>query len=159
MPEVPTGRVAWLGVVALSAVLVGCGSTTEEAAAPTTTTPAATPPTPTTPSPSASLAPKPKPTPLPRAKDGRSLRACHDARCEVLVTDGQTITLNDKWGLTPIEIAVEDNAVDFTCSTIDGMQVNLMRQRPDQGGPSKINDLTFRVIAVKGKRAVVKISH
>ncbi|MFI6501625.1 hypothetical protein [Nonomuraea typhae] len=161
MPEVSTSRVAWAGALALSAVLVGCGSGTKEAAAPpATATPVPsqiTQTTQTTPSPSPSLAPKPKP--LPRAKDGKNLRACRDARCEVLISDGQTLTLSPEWGLAPFKVTVEDDSVSFYGSALDGTQISMSEQTPDQGGPSKINDVTFRVVAVRGKKAVIKINH
>jgi hypothetical protein len=77
----------------------------------------------------------------------------------VLVSNGQTIKLNDKWGLWPVEVTVEDDSVTFSTGTASGMQVTMSEQTPDQGGPSTVNDLDFEVLAVQGKKAVIRITH
>ncbi|MGN9781239.1 hypothetical protein ACTMTF_07425 [Nonomuraea sp. ZG12] len=77
----------------------------------------------------------------------------------MLVSDGQTIKLNDKWGLWPVEVTVEDDSVTFSTGTASGMQVTMSEQTPDQGGPSTVDDLDFEVPAVQGKKAVIRITH
>ncbi|MEO3799104.1 hypothetical protein [Nonomuraea sp. B1E8] len=59
----------------------------------------------------------------------------------------------------PINVTVEDDSVTFHAFTASGMQVTMSEQTPDQGGPSTINDVSFEVLAVKGKKAVIKITH
>ncbi|MEO3873734.1 hypothetical protein ABGB18_33400 [Nonomuraea sp. B12E4] len=155
-----TKRMALMGVVAVFGLLTGCGSAAEQAASP-----AAAPETPSSPAPSSSVVssppatPSPQATSLPKAKDGKKLRACRDAGCEVLVSDGQTITLDDRWGLQPVDVSVEEDSVTFHVVTGSGMQATMSEQRPDQGGPSTINDVSFEVLAVQGKKAVIKITH
>ncbi|WP_220449773.1 hypothetical protein, partial [Nonomuraea longispora] len=122
----------------------------------TPSSPAATPPSAP---PSPTLTPSPTATPLPKARNGTRLRACRDAKCEVLVSDGQTIGLADRWGLLPINVTVEDGSVTFDAFTSSGMRLTMSEQTPDQGGPSTINEVSFEVVAVKGKRAVIKITH
>jgi hypothetical protein len=77
----------------------------------------------------------------------------------VLVSDGQTIKLNDKWGLWPVEVTVEDDSVTFNTGTASGMRVTMSEQTPDQGGPSTVDGLDFEVLAVQGKKAVIRITH
>ncbi|MER6944152.1 hypothetical protein ABT294_09030 [Nonomuraea sp. NPDC000554] len=167
MPGEPGKRVSLVGAVALCALLTGCGSGTEGTAAPKTAPAAVSPEA--TPSPSETSSPRATPSPsvtaspqathLPRAKDGGRLRACRDATCEVLVSDGQSITLDGTWGLAPVEVTVEDGSVTFNSVTGSGMRLTLSEQTPDQGGPSSIDDITFEVVAVQGRKAVIKIGH
>lgn len=77
----------------------------------------------------------------------------------MLVSDGQVITLDDKRGLAPVEVTVEDDSVTFNAVTASGMQISMSEQTPDQGGPSTVNDVNFEVLAVQGKKAVIMITH
>ncbi|TKK91426.1 hypothetical protein FDA94_01145 [Herbidospora galbida] len=69
------------------------------------------------------------------------------------------ITLGDKWGLSPVEITVEDESVTFYSVSTSGAQMSIAGQTPDQGGPGTINDVNFEVLAVQGKKAVIMITH
>lgn len=167
MSAIHSGRAALL--VTAAVLLAGCGSAPQEAAAPesapsssvaSSPPPSASPSSPSpSSSPSASPSPSPTVTPLPKARNGTDLRACRDAKCEVLVKDGQRIRLADKWGLLPIDVTVEDGSVTFHAYTPSGMRLTMAKQTPDQGGPSTVNEVSFEVVAVKGKKAVIKISH
>ncbi|WP_155341940.1 hypothetical protein [Acrocarpospora corrugata] len=77
----------------------------------------------------------------------------------MLVSDGQVITLDDKWGLSPVEITVEDESVTFYSVSASGAQMSIVGQTPDQGGPGTINDVNFEVLAVRGTKAVIMITH
>ncbi|MEO3793800.1 hypothetical protein ABGB14_26610 [Nonomuraea sp. B10E15] len=158
MPGVPTRRMALVSAVTVAGLLTGCGSPAERTATPATSPPPSAPeasPPSSTPSPSAT----PTASALPKARNGTKLRACRDAKCEVLISDGRTIRLDDKWGFMPINVTVEDDSVTFHASTASGMQVTMSEQTPDQGGPSTVNDVSFEVLAVKGRKAVIKITH
>ncbi|MFG1941616.1 hypothetical protein [Nonomuraea sp. NPDC048826] len=158
MPGTHSGRAALLAAAAV--LIAGCGSAPQEAAAPVSTppSPVSSSPPPSA-SPSATRSPSLTATPLPKARNGTKLRACWDAKCEVLVKDGQSIRLADKWGLLPIDVTVENGSVTFRTYTLSGAQLTMGEQTPNQGGPSTVNDVNFEVVAVKGKRAVIKISH
>jgi type IV pilus biogenesis protein CpaD/CtpE len=156
MPGAHTARTALAAAAAV--LLAGCASAPEEAASPAGV-PASPAATSTSASPSPTLTPSPTATPLPKARNGTRLRACRDATCEVLVSDGQTIRLADRWGLMPINVTVEDGSVTFHASTASGMQLTMSKQTPDQGGPSTVNEVSFEVVAVKGRKAVIKITH
>lgn len=149
MPTVTGTGAALASAAVMTVLLTGCGSTPEPAAA----SPTASTPPPSTP------APSPSPTGFPKAADGDDLDACRDADCEVLVHDGDKIRLNDKWGIEPIDVTVEDDSVTFKRVTAGGMQITLSRQTPDQGGPSRINDVALGVTAVQNKKAVISIKH
>ncbi|TDD13458.1 hypothetical protein [Nonomuraea diastatica] len=156
MPGGPTRRMALVSAVTVAGLLTGCGSVPEETAAPAgAPTTSSTSPAPSSPP----ATPSPTATPFPKAKNGTKLRACRDAKCEVLVSDGRTITLDARWGLAPVAVSVEDDSVTFHVVTASGMQATMSEQTPDQGGPSTINDVSFEVLAVKGKKAVIKITH
>ncbi|GAA3019213.1 hypothetical protein [Streptosporangium longisporum] len=158
MPKASPTGMAWAGTAALFVLLMGCATAPKEAAPKETAATATTqqPPPSATPSPTPTTTP---PKPFPKAKDGKKLRACRDARCEVLISDGQTITLNPEWNLPPINVAVENGSVSFFGTTLDGTQISMLEQTPDQGGPSKLNDVSFGVVAVRGAKAVIKIAH
>ncbi|TDE49040.1 hypothetical protein E1295_20700 [Nonomuraea mesophila] len=163
MPGAHTRRTA-LVTAAAAVLLAGCGPAPEEAASPADapSSPAATSPSAppsTAPTASPTLTPSPTATPLPKARNGTRRRACRDAKCEVLVSDGQTIRLAAKWGLLPINVTVEDGSVTFDAYTPSGMRLTMAEQTPDQGGPSTVNEVSFEVVAVKGKKAVIKITH
>ncbi|WP_165974940.1 hypothetical protein [Nonomuraea deserti] len=166
MPGGPTRRMALVSAVTVAGLLTGCGAPAEETASPAAA-PATSPtsPAPSSPAPSSPVASSPSATPsptassLPKARNGTKLRACRDAKCEVLVSDGRTITLDARWGLAPVQVSVENDSVTFRMVTASGMQATLSEQTPDQGGPSTINDVDFEVLAVKGKKAVIKITH
>jgi hypothetical protein len=156
MPSELIKQALTVGVVAVSVSLTGCGSEPEGTAAPTAapkTTPAVTAPI------SPTATPSPSATGFPRAKDGRRLRACRDATCEVLVSSGQSIILNDRFGIPSVDVTVEGGSVTFRTVSASGFQSTLSEQTPDQGGPSRINDVSFQVLAVRGKRAIIKIAH
>ncbi|MFI7452919.1 hypothetical protein ACIBQX_35920 [Nonomuraea sp. NPDC049714] len=161
MPGRSIKQVTVIGAVAFSGFIAGCGSGAEPTASPAAA-PTRSPAAPASSSPTASsppATPLPRATPLPKAKNGTKLRACRDARCEVLVSDGQTIKLNDTWGLWPVKVTVEDDSVTFSTGTASGMQVTMSEQTPDQGGPSTVDGLDFEVLAVQGKKAVIRITH
>lgn len=103
--------------------------------------------------------PRPAVRPLPRAKDGTNLRACYDGRCEVLVTKPVDITLNGRRGVDILFVtAIDSDGVDFQTISASGFTGNLLEQRPDQGGPSTINRLAVSVVAISGRRAVIRLS-
>ncbi|TDD84617.1 hypothetical protein E1293_12520 [Actinomadura darangshiensis] len=152
MPTV-TGTRAALAGAAMTVLLTSCGSTTPEpaAASPSASTPVSAP----APSPSS-----PSPTGFPKAADGDDLDACGDAECEVLVHDGDKIRLDDGLGLAaPLDVTVTGDSVTFTSVTAGGMRATLSHQTPDQGGPSRINDISLAVIAVEDRKAVITVEH
>ncbi|PZG18519.1 hypothetical protein C1J01_14805 [Nonomuraea aridisoli] len=166
-------------MVAVCLVLAGCGSGAEDPfGAPETPSVSSTPlELETPPDPETPTAPETPPDPedlseperssaaeppqgagLLRARDGARLRACRDADCEVVVADGQSVELAPRWGLGTVEFEVEDGAVTFT-SFDGGMMATFGRQTPNPSGVSSINGIDLRVLAVQGRRAVVRISH
>lgn len=57
-----------------------------------------------------------------------------------------------------IGVLVEDGSVTFQAYAPDGSRITMAEQTPDQGGPRRLNGIKFEVVAVKGKRAVIKLS-
>ncbi|TDD46377.1 hypothetical protein E1286_21180 [Nonomuraea terrae] len=161
------------GVVAVCLLLAGCGSGGgEPVTAPAPTSVSSAPPEPETPTApetppereapsepeSPSAAEPPRDAGALQARDGARLRACRDADCEVVVADGQSVELAPKWGLGTVEFTVEDGAVSFT-SFSGGMMATFGEQTPNPSGVSSVNGIDVRVLAVQGRRAVIRISH
>lgn len=154
-----TGRYAGRVVaVVLSAVgLAGCGSATsddEASARSTTVTTSSTTSSPaTTPTPTTTTAP-----PLPAAADGTDLTACFDGACEVLVSGPVDIPFADPSIGVMSVVAVSPAGVDLRTVSPSGFTSNLLGQRPDQGGPSVVNNLAVAVVAINGGQAVLRFS-
>lgn len=93
--------------------------------------------------------------PLPGAKDGSNVRACFDGTCEIAVAGPLDIPFDGRYGVYGISVvAIAPGGVDLMGST-GGMTGNFLSQRPDQGGPSTLNELSFSVVAISGTTAVI----
>lgn len=155
-------------LLAPALLLSGCGSQDIRTADPTTpgrssgapsrTASASPTPTPTvTPTPTRTPTPTPKPRPKP--KDGTNLDACYDGSCEVLVTKPVTIPLDRDLGVPELPVNnIGPDGVDFPIVLPDGTSVGMLGQRPDQGGPSGVNDLRVWVIWLGEDSAVIKLA-
>ncbi|MDF3143790.1 hypothetical protein [Streptomyces sp. T21Q-yed] len=53
--------------------------------------------------------------------------------------------------------AVGAQGVDLTSVDASGFTSNLLGQRPDQGGPSTVNELSIRVLAIVGDTARLRL--
>ncbi len=155
----PAGTVCTL--LALAAALTGCGSDSDDdagAPAPAATSRSAEPspasPTPTKPSSS------PSPTAMKPMKPSTpaELRACADGSCTVVVTKGTEIPRADALRAGPFTVsAVGAEGVDLSSVDASGFTSNLLGQRPDQGGPSTVNELSIAVLTIAGDTAKLRL--
>lgn len=100
----------------------------------------------------------PTATPFPRAANGSNYASCADGKCEVLVTHRVRLPV-DCCGVAFLEVSrISAAGVDFQGVTSGGMSVSFTEQTPGQDGPSTLNHLAIEVIALKGHRAVIKLS-
>ncbi|TMU98578.1 hypothetical protein [Streptomyces sp. DASNCL29] len=157
----PAGTVC---VLALAAALTGCGSDSggdTGAPAPAAPSRSAEPslasPTPTKP------ASSPSPTAVKRMKPMKpstpaELRACADGSCTIVVTKGTEIPRADGLRAGPFTVsAVGAEGVDLSSVDASGFTSNLLGQRPDQGGPSTVNELSIAVLAIVGDTAKLRL--
>ncbi|GAA4700125.1 hypothetical protein [Streptomyces youssoufiensis] len=153
-------------VLALAAALTGCGSDSGgDAGAPGPAAPsrsAAPPPASPTPSPtrpSASPSPtKVKPVKPMKPSSPAELRACADGSCTVVVTRGTELPRAAGLRAGPFTVsAVGAEGVDISSVDPSGFTSNLLGQRPDQGGPSTVNELSISVLAITGDTAKLRL--
>ncbi|MGW0711975.1 hypothetical protein ACWD4G_39515 [Streptomyces sp. NPDC002643] len=147
--------------LALAAALTGCGSDSGgDTEAPTSAAPSrSAEPSPASPAPT-----KPSSSPSPTAvkpmkpSTPAELRACADGSCTVVVTKGTEIPRADGLRAGPFTVtAVGAEGVDLTSVDASGFTSNLLGQRPDQGGPSTVNELSISVIAIVGDTAKLRL--
>lgn len=123
----------------------------------TTTSPlespsAAAPPTSAVPS-------SPAAVPLPRAADRTDVQACFDGSCEILVSEPVDIPLDGSLGIGALSVtAIDSSGVDFQSVSPSGFVSSFLDQKPSQGGPSTMNELAISVVAISGKKAVIRLS-
>ncbi|MGW3567062.1 hypothetical protein ACWDSL_24870 [Streptomyces sp. NPDC000941] len=153
----PAGTVCAL---ALAAALTGCGSDSDgDAGAPAPAPSRSVEPSPTSPTPT-----KPSPSPSPTAvkpmklSTPAELRACADGSCTVVVTKGTEIPRAAGLRAGPFTVsAVGAEGVDLSSVDASGFTSNLLGQRPDQGGPSTVNELSIAVLAIAGDTAKLRL--
>ncbi|MGN9759901.1 hypothetical protein [Streptomyces sp. SD31] len=154
----PAGTVCAL---VLAAALTGCGSDSGDdagasaSAAPSRSVePSSASPTPAKPSSS------PSPTAVKPMKPSTQaeLRACADGSCTVVVTKGTELPRAAGLRAGPFTVsAVGAGGVDLTSVDASGFTSNLLGQRPDQGGPSTVNELSIAVLAIVGDTAKLRL--
>ncbi|MER7545729.1 hypothetical protein ABTW95_22270 [Spirillospora sp. NPDC127506] len=135
----------------------GIAAATASLAAPPPS-PAAGAPAAAPPSPSASPSPSSSPSAAPSAEDDGA-KECADADCEIKIHDGQTITLDKKYGVAPIHIGIEGSRVTFT---IRGSGSS-MKSTVDAGwrgdASATYNGITLRPRQNRDGTMTLKISH
>ncbi|MFD8333172.1 hypothetical protein ACFV42_11000 [Streptomyces solisilvae] len=149
-------------LLALAAALTGCGSDSGDdtgapaSAAPSRSAePSSASPTPTKPSSS------PSPTAVKPLKPSTpaELRACADGSCTVVVTKGTEIPGAAALRAGPFTVSdVGPEGVDLSSVDASGFTSNLLGQRPDQGGPSTVNELSIAVLTIVGDTAKLRLS-
>ncbi|MFD5000962.1 hypothetical protein [Streptomyces buecherae] len=155
-------------VLALAAALTGCGSDAGgDAGAPgpaapsrsAEPSPASPTPTPSPTRPSASPTPtKVKPVKPMKPSSPAELRACADGSCTVVVTKGTELPRAAGLRAGPFTVsAVGAEGVDLSSVDASGFTSNLLGQRPDQGGPSTVNELSISVLAITGDTAKLRL--
>jgi hypothetical protein len=148
-------------LLVLSAVLTGCGSDSGDdkgAPAPAESSPSTEPST-------ASLTPtkpsaSPSPTPVKPMKPSTpaELQACADGSCTVVVKKGTELPRAESLRAGPFAVtAVGAEGVDLRSVDATGFASNLLGQRPDQGGPSTVNELSIEVLAIAGDTAKLRL--
>lgn len=161
------GAVAAVGAfLTLAAAVTGCGSDSgddEGASAPSSpsrpakSSPAS--PTPTKPAKSPSPSPtavRPKKPLKPSTR--AELRACADGSCTVVVKRGAEIPGVESLRAGPFTVsAVGPEGVDLTSVDASGFTSSLLGQRPEQGGPSTVNELSIAVLAIVGDTAKLRL--
>ncbi|MDW6058889.1 hypothetical protein SAZ11_13660 [Streptomyces sp. FXJ1.4098] len=154
----PAGTICAL---ALAAALTGCGSDSgDDAGAPAPAAPSrSAEPSPASPTPT-----KPSSSPSPTAvkpmklSTPAELRACADGSCTVVVTKGTEIPRVAGLRAGPFTVsAVGAEGVDLSSVDASGFTSNLLGQRPDQGGPSTVNELSIAVLAMVGDTAKLRL--
>ncbi|KMS73129.1 hypothetical protein ACM01_20445 [Streptomyces viridochromogenes] len=150
-------------LLALAATLAGCGSDSgDDAGAPAPAAPSRTAErSPASPTPTkASSSPSPSPTAVKPMKPSTpaELRACADGSCTVVVTKGTELPRAAGLGAGPFTVsAVAAGGVDLTSVDASGFTSNLLGQRPDQGGPSTVNELSIAVLAIAEDTAKLRL--
>lgn len=148
-------------LLALAAVLTGCGSDSgDDASAPSPAAPSrSAEPSPASPTPT-----KPSSSPSPTAvkpmkpSTPAELRACADGSCTVVVTKGTEIPGAAGLRAGPFTVsAVGAEGVDLSSVDASGFTSSLLGQRPDQGGPSTVNELSIAVLAIAGDTAKLRL--
>ncbi|WP_151482943.1 hypothetical protein [Streptomyces albicerus] len=148
-------------LLAVAAALTGCGSDSgDDAGAPARATPSRT----VEPSPASPTPTKPSSSPSPTAvkpmtpSTPAELRACADGSCTVVVTKGTEIPRAASLRAGPFRVsAVGVEGVDLSSVDPSGFTSNLLGQRPDQGGPSTVNELSIAVVAIVGDTAKLRL--
>ncbi|CAL9513307.1 hypothetical protein [Streptomyces sp. enrichment culture] len=86
------------------------------------------------------------------------LQACTDGSCTVVVTEGTQIPRADGLRAGPFTVtAVGAEGVDLSSVGPGGFTSNLLGQRPDQGGPSTVNELSIAVVSIVGDTAKLRL--
>lgn len=86
------------------------------------------------------------------------LRACADGSCTVVVTKGTEIPETAGLRAGPFTVSdVSAEGVDLTAVDASGFTSSLLGQRPDQGGPSTVNELSISVLALTGDTAKLRL--
>ncbi len=152
-------------VLAFAAALTGCGSDSGgDAGAPGPATPSrSAEPSPASPTPTPSpTRPSASPTPTKvkpmKPSSPAELRACADGSCTVVVTKGTELPRAAGLRAGPFTVgAVSGEGVDISSVDPSGFTSNLLGQRPDQGGPATINELSISVLAITGDTAKLRL--
>jgi hypothetical protein len=153
----PAGTVC---VLALAAALTGCGSDSgDDAGAPAPAEPSrSAEPSPASPTPTKPSSPSPTAVKPMKPSTPAELRACADGSCTVVVTKGTEIPRAAGLRAGPFTVsAVGAEGVDLSSVDASGFTSNLLGQRPDQGGPSTVNELSIAVLAIVGDTAKLRL--
>lgn len=151
----PRWRAAWPLTVPLFALLLAsCGDDEPDKAAPASSAPARTPVA----TPTATPTPTPTAT-LRKAKNGTSLAACADGRCEVEVGVGDIIRFN-------ADVKSQSGLAEMTVTSIGDMEIQFKVAHgsfgvspPGSDDPFNINDtFSHTLIDTAGKRAVIRLA-
>jgi hypothetical protein len=149
-------RAAWAVLApAVTLLLVGCGDDKPKTAASrasASATAAVAAPSSAPPSASASASPA-----LPKAKDGRRLSACADARCEVEVKAGDVIHFNAggmrKAGFGDVKVkSVQVNKVLY-----DLASGSATFTQPGPNRTANVNGISLTLVRADGKHAVIRV--
>lgn len=150
MNRLRTTASAALITVPAALLAAGCGAgPSSPAPAPVTsaTTGAASP------APVISVTPTRTTRPPLTAADGSRLKTCADGTCEVIVKNGDS--LPNKGGAGPVQVSVSAGSVTISTTSGSGFSSTL-------GGPvgttQQLNDQVFEILAVQGRRAVLRLS-
>lgn len=68
------------------------------------------------------------------------------------------IQLDDRFGIAQLTVTPTPNGVDFEAIMASGTVVNMLEQRPDQGGPSTVDDLQVLVVWLGKDSAVIRLT-
>lgn len=101
-------------------------------------------------------APSPTITPLPAAADGAKLSACHDGRCEVLVSEHDVIHPPARFGMAKLTIEKIGKDGLTVVGTSPGAMVSFSGQQP--GRTSTLNGLKVTTVALQGTKAVIRLA-
>ncbi|MEV0774324.1 hypothetical protein ACIBLA_17025 [Streptomyces sp. NPDC050433] len=154
------GAVGTVCALALAAALTGCGSDSgDDAGAPAPAAPSrSAAPSPASPTPAKPSSPPPTPVKPMKPSTPAELRACADGSCTVVVTKGTEIPGAASLRAGPFTVtAVGAEGVDLTSVDASGFTSSLLGQRPDQGGPSTVNELSIAVLAIAGDTAKLRL--
>lgn len=94
--------------------------------------------------------------PLPKAADGTDLAACTDADCTVRVTTGDAIPLSDEFGMTPVQITVNEDTVGYK-STDGGSGSFSVTTVVDAEG--RLQNIAVKTLGIKDGEAVIEVTN
>ncbi|OLT19492.1 hypothetical protein BJF79_47750 [Actinomadura sp. CNU-125] len=92
---------------------------------------------------------------LPEAADGDDLTACTDADCTVRITTGDEIPLDDRFGMTPIKVTVEEDTVTFESTDGDSGSFSTTGTVDVR---NQLQNVSIEALGIKDGEAVVKVS-
>jgi hypothetical protein len=96
---------------------------------------------------------------LPTAANASDFSTCFDGECEIAVSEPVDIPLDGHLVVAKVSVvAIHSDGVDLRAVTPSGFVADLLSQRPDQGGPSKMNQLGLGVVAISRGTAVLDFS-
>ncbi|WP_326795639.1 hypothetical protein OG946_09185 [Streptomyces sp. NBC_01808] len=163
-PSAARGAAGSVALLALAAVLTGCGSDSDDAKASESATPSrSAEPSPQSPTPTPTptpTTPPPSPTPVKPLKPSTQaeLAACTDGSCTVVVQKGAEIPAVPGLRAGPFQVTgVGAEGVDLTSTDATGFTSSLLGQHPDQGGASTINELSIAVVTITGDTAKLRL--
>ncbi|WP_141581023.1 hypothetical protein [Actinomadura sp. WMMA1423] len=104
-------------------------------------------PKPAEPEPGAAAPKAEPPKDRPQAEDGTDLKACEDAKCQVEIRDGQTITFDRRFGISALQVGIDGSRVTFTARGRIGRTTATL----DTSSP--ITSATFNGVTLRPHRA------
>ena len=119
----------------------------------------APPPAPADDTPPANAAASPAAADAADDADDAALKECADAECEVKVRNGQTIKLDEKYGVDPIHLKIDGTRVTFTIRSENSKMTSTVDAGWGTGTSATYNNITLSPRMNKDGSMTLKVSH